>query len=205
MDLQVEPAVAAEEAATAGASSPRETATPLSRRVYRASFALVLSGAAIFTVIITLGVLFGRPVSGLLVALIGAALALFLALLALLISLSARLVLTSDGLEYHALGSHLRVPWEGVAGVGKATLGGAVAEVLALRQHALKISQGRTFGLAALPVAKSVALLSSHAPADGTLDGYVIPLSYFEHNWRHGTLVQEISRYSSQPCERLGA
>lgn len=197
MNPQIGPEVAASPAATAGASSPPDTVLPPARRVYRASSALVVYGAVIFTAIIVLGVLFGRPVSGLLVFVIGASLALFLVLLALLISLSARLVLTPEGLEYHALGSCLRVPWEGVAGMGKGTLGGGVAEVLALRQHALKVSRGRSFGLAALPVAKSVTLLAwqADAPADGTLDGYVIPLSYFEHNWRRGTLLQEISRF----------
>jgi hypothetical protein len=196
MDLHVEPAVVASPAVAAGMSSPREAALPPSPRIYRASPALVMYGVAIFTVIILLGVLFGRPVSGLVVLVIGVSLALFLALLTLLISLSARLVLTAEGLEYQTLGSRLRVPWEGVVGVGKATLGGGVAEVLALRQHALKVSRGRTFGLAALPVAKSVSLLAwqADAPAEGTLDGYVIPLSYFEHDWRRGTLLREIGQ-----------
>lgn len=195
MDLHVEPAVAAPLTVAAGASSPRETALSPARRVYRASSALVVYGVAIFMVIILFGVLFGRPVSGLVVLVIGISLALFLALL---ISLSARLVLTAEGLEYHTLGSRLRVPWEGVVGVGKATLGGGVAEVLALRQHALKVSQGPTFGLAALPVAKSVSLLAwqADAPAEGTLDGYVIPLSYFERDWRRGTLLHEISQHA---------
>jgi hypothetical protein len=176
-----------------------------SKHVYHLGYSRLTYPAILLAVALALGLGLSKPFDPTVALICAGVFAGILGILALMLRFGIRLVITDESIAYYNIGFRVISPWENVASLARVTANGWTTESLLLRQDGLQTSGWFRVGLAILPAANAINILSGHGYAARSLDmnaySHVIPVGYFP-DWKSGILRVEIQRHAPQAFSR---
>jgi hypothetical protein len=127
---------------------------------------------------------------------VGVVLLVSLGIAAWLVTLT-KLVVSPEGITYHAIGYRVTGTWSDVTGYAERVMGASSPESLILRKPGIHMSGWMSFTYRLVPFLQVVSALDGrYIPASLTGIEDAIPVGLFDHEWRTGELGSIIRGYA---------